>query len=136
MILLEFTVLGPPRSHQSHDKAGLAAWREKVRTAAAKVWGSRSVLRIPVLISVTYYHEGESVRIDNDNLIKPVQDALIGLIYEDDRFVTDTLVRKTSIDGSFRIRFQPLVLLRAFSHGGEFLHVRVQQAPSHETPIK
>ena len=48
------------------------------------------------------YHEGESVRIDNDNMVKPIQDALIGLIYPDDRWITDTIVRKTSIDGFFQ----------------------------------
>jgi crossover junction endodeoxyribonuclease RusA len=134
--LLEFTVLGPPVSHQSRNKDKLAAWRAKVRAAAAKVWGARSPLGIPLKITVTYYHEGEGVRIDNDNWIKPIQDALNGLIYEDDRLITDTGLRKTSIDGSFRIRHQTLVLLEAFSRGDEFLHILVERAPSHENPIK
>ena len=60
---------------------------------------------------MTYYHEGESVRIDNDNMVKPIQDALIGLVYQDDRWITDTVVRKTSIDGFFQIRGCSLVLL-------------------------
>jgi hypothetical protein len=28
---------------------------------------------------VAYYHDGETVRIDNDNLVKPIQDALNGV---------------------------------------------------------
>jgi crossover junction endodeoxyribonuclease RusA len=134
--LLEFTILGPPVSHQSRNRRNLAAWRAKVRAAAAKVWGARSPVGVPLKITVTYYHEGDGVRIDNDNWIKPIQDALNGLVYEDDRLITDTSLRKTSIDGSFRIRRQTLVLLEAFSRGEEFLHILVEQAPSHENPMK
>ena len=35
-MLLEFTVPGPPVSHQSHNKTKLNDWREMVRSAAAK----------------------------------------------------------------------------------------------------
>jgi crossover junction endodeoxyribonuclease RusA len=87
-------------------------------------------------ITLTYYHEGQAVRIDTDNMVKPIQDALIGLVYEDDRWITDAEIRKTSIDGAFRIRRYSLVLLKAFWSGEEFLHIVIDRAPSHETPLK
>lgn len=37
-------------------------------------------------------------------MVKPLQDALNRLIYADDRLITDTIARKTSIDGEFRVR--------------------------------
>jgi crossover junction endodeoxyribonuclease RusA len=65
-------------------------------------------------------------------MLKPIQDALIGLVYEDDRQLTDASVRKTNIDGLFYIRGASIVLLEAFSRGNEFLHVRIETAPGHE----
>jgi crossover junction endodeoxyribonuclease RusA len=135
-MVFEFTVPGPPVSHQTHNKIRLKAWREKVRAAAAMAWGIRDPLAMELVIKVAYYHEGESVRIDNDNMVKPIQDALIGLIYPDDRWITDTIVRKTSIDGLFQIRGCPLVLIEAFSRGVEFLHIVVDRAPGHERLLK
>jgi crossover junction endodeoxyribonuclease RusA len=136
MLPLEFTVLGTPVSHQSRNKRKLVAWRHAVRSAAARVWRGRSPLEINLIITLTYYHEGETVRIDNDNLLKPIQDALIGLVYRDDRWITDIEIRKTSIDGRFRVRGHSLVLLTAFSQGHQFLHIVVDRAPSHENPLK
>ena len=116
-MLLEFTVPGPPVSHQSHNKTKLSDWRAMVRSSAARVWGSRSPLESKLMIVVTYYHPGEAVRIDTDNMVKPIQDALIGLVYKDDRWITHTISQKTSIDGFFRIRGISQVLCEAFSRG-------------------
>jgi len=85
---------------------------------------------------VTYYHEGMAVRIDNDNLVKPIQDALIGLIFADDCMLTDTLIRKTSIDGLFRVRRESVVFFEAMAKGDEFLHIVIDEASGHEKPLK
>jgi hypothetical protein len=112
-------------------------WRKRVRAEAAKLWGDARPLSQALRLAVTYYHEGEAVRIDNDNMLKPIQDSLNGLVYLDDRLITDVTVRKTSIDGFFRIRrYESLVLLAALSKGDEFLHIVVSTAPDHETPMK
>jgi len=136
MVPFEFTVPGPPVSHQSRNKAKLAAWRQMVRGAAAARWGTTPPVQRTLRITVSYYHEGLAVRIDNDNMVKPIQDALIGLVYSDDRVITDTIVRKTSIDGLFRIRGYSLVLLEALAKGDEFLHVIIDEAPSHDDPLR
>jgi len=135
MLPFEFTVPGPPISHQSQNKARLAAWRQVVRAAATARWSAAPVMTA-LKITVSYYHPGRAVRIDNDNMLKPIQDALIGLVYDDDRLITDTVVRKTSIDGLFRVRGYSLVLLDALSRGNEFLHIVVSNAPSHEDPLR
>jgi Holliday junction resolvase RusA-like endonuclease len=83
-------------------------------------------------LSVAYYHRGVTVRIDTDNLVKPIQDALIGLVYHDDQLVTHTFVSKTSIDGFYQIRGRSLVELTAFSQGDEFVYISVDQAPINE----
>jgi crossover junction endodeoxyribonuclease RusA len=86
----------------------------------------------PLRIVVVYYHERQSVLIDHDNLIKPIQDALAGLVYQNDRQITDALTRKTNIDGRFRVRHLSKLYAEAFQRGREFIYVRIEEAPSHE----
>src|SRR5262249_7176186 len=87
-------------------------------------------------MTVSYYHKGPAVRIDNDNMVKPIQDALIGLVYQDDRLITDTMIRKTNIDGPFYVRGSSLLLLEALSKGDEFLHIIIDEAPNHSNPLR
>jgi crossover junction endodeoxyribonuclease RusA len=42
----------------------------------------------PLKLTLVYYHEKEVVLIDHDNMIKPIQDALSGLVYLNDRQIT------------------------------------------------
>lgn len=131
MLPFEFTVTGPPLSHQTRDRSKLKAWRDSVREIAAERWSTTPPVEHSLRIVVTYYHEGPAIRMDNDNLVKPIQNALNGLIYTDDRQITDIAVRKTDIDGAFRIRGMSNVLLEAFQRGDEFLHIRIETAPDH-----
>jgi Holliday junction resolvase RusA-like endonuclease len=39
-------------------------------------------------LTVVPYHEGDTVQVDNDNPVKPIQDAVIGLMSIDDRQIT------------------------------------------------
>jgi crossover junction endodeoxyribonuclease RusA len=136
MLPFEFTVDGPPVSHQTRRAARLRAWKQAVRDAAAQSWpADTQPVTVQLKITVTYYHDGVAVLMDNDNLLKPIQDALNGLVYEDDRLITDTVVRKTDLNGSFRVRGMSLLLAQGFSRGHEFLYVRIEVAPGHEELI-
>jgi hypothetical protein len=130
MPLFEFVVEGPPLSHQTEDRKKLGRWRNKVRRSAARLWRAPP-LTVSLMITVAYYHEGLTVPIDNDNMIKPIQDSLNGLLYVDDRLITDTLIRKTPIDSPINARGLSLVLLRAFSKGQEFLHIQIDHSLDH-----
>jgi crossover junction endodeoxyribonuclease RusA len=133
MVLFEFVIAGPPLSHQTRTRANLRAWSAAVRLEASRRWPvERPPLTGPLQITVVYFHEGVAVAIDNDNMVKPIQDALIGLIYQDDRQITDTRVRKAPIDQPFRARRMSRVLAEGFIQGDEFLYVRIEDAPSHE----
>jgi hypothetical protein len=89
-------------------------------------------VEVPLKLTVVYYHERQSVLIDHDNMIKPIQDALAGLIYKNDRQIIDAQTRKTNIDGRFRLRHLSAVYARAFGGGREFVYIRIEEAPSHE----
>ena len=136
MLPFEFIVDGPPVSYQTRHAARLHAWQRVVRAAAAQRWPANTPpVQVRLSLTVTYYHDGVSVRIDNDNLVKPIQDALNGLVYEDDRQITDTYVRKTDLNGSFRVRGMSPVLAEGFCRDNEFLYIRIDQAPDHEELI-
>lgn len=132
----EFTVTGEPYSHQSHNRAALAAWRRAVTTAAARYWTAMPLAGVRLRIAVTYLHEGREVRIDGDNLLKPIQDALIGLIYDDDRLIVDAHTRKTPIDDPMRPRRASRVLLAGYATGMPFVHVRIDYAPPPDAPLR
>ena len=132
----EFTVAGPPVSHQSRNRDLLESWRQQVRTAARGHWGVNSTLRVPLRITVVYYHYGPSARIDVDNLLTPIQDALIDLVYEDDHWITDAMVRKTPASGPIVALGASMVLLEAFAAGREFVHVRIDSAPDHRLRLR
>lgn len=119
-------------SHQTHNRARLQEWRQAIRAEAVRRWPANDpVSRDAVKMTVTYYHDGPAVRIDNDNLVKPIQDALNGLVYEDDHLITDTSLRKTNLSGRFVVRGMSPVLAEGFCRGDEFLHIRIELAPDH-----
>lgn len=136
MLPFEFIVPGPPVSHQSRNRGKLTAWKQTVRQVAADRWVGTGPVGHSVRMVVTYYHAGAAVRIDDDNLLKPIQDALNQLVYRDDSQVTDVAVRKTGIDGEFRVRGASMVLLEGFSRGSEFLHVLIEDAPAHSQLLR
>lgn len=69
---------------------------------------------------------------DVDNIVKPIQDALIGLVYFDDRQVTDVLSSKRNLNGNFVIGRISDVLAEGLSRGNEILHISVERAPNQE----
>lgn len=133
MLPFEFTVPGPPLSHQAKNKARLAQWRQAVRSAAALAWPSGDPpLAVPLKITVVYYHEGPSIRLDGDNMLKPIQDAMNGSIYVDDRLIVVASTTKTPVDGSYRVRWMSQVLADAWVRGEEFVYVKIEAAPTEE----
>jgi crossover junction endodeoxyribonuclease RusA len=128
MLPIEFTVPGPPVSYQTNVRSRLRAWEAKVRNAARACvpLGAPPVGRSGLMLTLVYYHEQPTVRIDNDNLLKPVQDALNGVIYTDDVLITHTVVRKENLDGSIHADDLSPALAAALVAGYEFIYVRVE----------
>ncbi len=132
MLPIEFTVQGPPVSYQTNARSHLRAWELKVRNAARACVprGASPVSQSGLMLTLVYYHEQPTVRIDNDNLLKPVQDALNGVIYTDDVLITHTVIRKENLDGSIHANDLSPVLAAALVTGVEFIFVRVEFAPA------
>jgi crossover junction endodeoxyribonuclease RusA len=136
MLPFEFTVEGPPVSPQTSHPAALRAFKRRVAAAALRrLDRRRRPVTFAVRIVATFYHEGKVTRRDLDNAVKPIQDALNGLIYVDDRQITDAVLRKTPLDEPIRARGMSHVLAEGFVENREFIYVRVEAAPSHVEPL-
>ncbi len=125
---LEFTVPGPPVSYQTRDKANLSAWKATIRGEAAKHWATKPPLTGKLKCTIYNFHEGDSASLDDD-MVKPIRDAMNGLIYEDDSQIRFSETIHISIDAPIKVRRAAAVLLVAYSKGDEFLYVRIDDAP-------
>ena len=133
MLLFDFVVLGTPLSQQAKNRS-LVRWKVQVRDSAQAKWPPNTPpVTCNVKITIMYYYDG--VALDTDNMLKPIQDALIGLIYDDDGQVTDITAGKRDINGSYRVRGLSSSLAEGFSSNNEFVHVRVEEAPNPQVLI-
>jgi hypothetical protein len=71
-----------------------------------------------VRIRVSYY--SDTNRIDEDNLKKPIQDALQGIVYLNDRQVKQGIGRLYDINVALKVRYMSEALAMAFSDGRPF----------------
>lgn len=120
----DFVVRGVPASVQAKSRRK-QQWQTIVRAAASLAWPSgKDPLTDKVQIHITYYHD--YARLDVDNMIKLIQDALCGIVYVDDEQLTDTHGHLRDINGAYKIRGISPALADGFSSNGPFVHVRVE----------
>jgi hypothetical protein len=118
-------------SAQARNRALLAAWQRRVRAAGEAAWPSgQAPIGVAVELRITHYAERQVS--DMDNMVKPIQDALQGIAYVNDRLVKDAHGNWRDIDGRFRVRYISGPLAAAFGHGAEFVHIRLWFAPEQE----
>ncbi|MEH1887236.1 RusA family crossover junction endodeoxyribonuclease [Nostoc sp.] len=134
MIRFEFIVDGPPVSQQARKRGKgnrLQDWKKTVRQEAEKYWSSEQKTATGlVMLQITYFYDSDQM--DVDNIVKPIQDAIKGLAYEDDKQVSDLVVRKRNLSGNFRIENMTPILAEGFARGNEFLHIVIIDAPNQE----
>jgi crossover junction endodeoxyribonuclease RusA len=130
---VDFVVLGVPKSVQARPRS-IQRWKEQVRAAAESDWpAGEPPLDHKVQIHVTYYHD--SAPLDVDNMLKPIQDALVGLVYLDDGQLTDTHGHLRNLNDPYRVRGMTPAQARGFTSGDPFVHVRIElPSPSGELP--
>ena len=130
----EFVVDGPPVSQQARRRERVNEWEREVRRAAESYWPIDAVpVTHPVRLEITHFYE--DVELDVDNVAKPIIDALKGLIFLDDRQVTDLLCRKRDLGRSLRVTNPSSVLAEGLSRDNDFLLVTVMEAPDQEAFI-
>jgi crossover junction endodeoxyribonuclease RusA len=124
----EFHVEGPPVSFQTKNRSNLQAWKQMVSNAAAHAWNNRQP---PTAESLKFTITYDAVATgDVDNIIKPIQDALNGLIYVDDSQITDVSCRKRQSNLPFVFHQISDTLLDGLTLYDEFLHIVIEAAPN------
>jgi crossover junction endodeoxyribonuclease RusA len=98
--------------------------KEFVHAEAAKLW-SAPPLQNDTFVHLTLVHICGDISIDTDNIIKPVQDALIGLVYFDDNVVKDVECHQRPIDDNFDIEKLPSLLRDEIVSSRECVYVKI-----------
>lgn len=129
MPVVEFIVDGSPLSHQTKNRKELQAWKARVRAEATKVW-TGAPMQGMLQCTIINFFAGPEALLDDDNMVKPIRDALNGLVYEDDRQIRHSYHGQLSNAGRFQIRGAAKIVVDALREGKTFVFVRIEDAPT------
>jgi Holliday junction resolvase RusA-like endonuclease len=118
----EFLIRSRPVSQQTRRLRRLEEWKDFVRREAERSWTSiHTPADGPVCVTLIYLYD--EAALDVDNILKPIQDALIDLAFFDDSLVTDAIIRRRQLRGTFDLTRVSPVLVEGFEVGNEFVYV-------------
>src|SRR5262245_3097970 len=93
MVPLEFVIPQRPVSQQARRQGRLREWKEFVAEHARLAIGEpRALATEPVALKLLYLYD--EAALDVDNILKPIQDALIGILLADDSIISDVEIRR------------------------------------------
>lgn len=120
--MIDFVVRGTPRSQQARHKK---QWQQRVQNAVPP---GLEFLPGALRLRIDFFFDG-STQLDTDNIIKPIQDALKSIVYEDDEAVVDVCARKIDLQQLSTLVAAPSILSTALTEPlGDFVFVRVASA--------
>lgn len=102
MFTFEFFVEGPPvtvntREHGKRGRKNYQSWIRAVRLAAADCWPSDKPVTNSTAVTVHITSYFSMAPTDVDNIIKPILDALNGVVYVDDMQVQKVISEKVDL---------------------------------------
>ena len=134
MAHIEFLIPRRAVSLQTKNRSNLQIWKQFVNTTAQPFWNSGAPISGKDLhLTLVYLCDDDDVPVDTDNIIKPIQDALVGLVYDDDIQVVSVESHRRDYSGTFDITHMPTALLTGLGTNDECVYVRVSDALSLET---
>lgn len=100
-------------------------------SAARAAWPSSDPpLTGRLQVNITYFHV--DAPLDTDNMLKPIQDALIGIVYDDDKQVVDVHGAVRDVTAPFRVFGLTAAQAKGFMSGGPFVHIRIGDPPDEQ----
>jgi crossover junction endodeoxyribonuclease RusA len=129
----EFLIPKRPVSLQARNRANLQKWKDFVFSEASKMWTGGKPYSGELHITIVYLCGKDPV--DADNVIKPIQDALEGLVYDKDDQITDVESHRRPLTGTFDITNFPPLLIQGITSGNECVYVKICDAKSLENYI-
>ena len=130
-IPFEIVIERTPLSQQA-DSRHLRGWKQEVQSVVGQVWDAEPPFDGEVTVVITYYFKDGAL--DVDNMPKPILDALNGLVYSDDRQITDLVCRKRDRNRDLQFENPSSVLVETLGRSEQFLHITVANARSLEVP--
>lgn len=131
MVPFEFVIPQRPVSQQARRQARLREWREFVGEQARLAMNEpRALATDPVALRLLYVYD--EVALDIDNILKPIQDALIGVLLEDDSVITDVEIRRRWRRTAFTLNAVSPTLATGLALGREFVWVALSDAPAQD----
>jgi Holliday junction resolvase RusA-like endonuclease len=122
----EFLINKRPPSVQANPKR-LQQWKNFVRSEAQNVWqGSSPIQNANLQLTLVYLCDDSPP--DIDNIIKPIQDALVGLVFEDDNLVSDVDGHRRFLSDPIDFINLPSLLQQGVLNGQECVYVKVDES--------
>jgi crossover junction endodeoxyribonuclease RusA len=125
-VLLELLLPRRPLSYQASSSQHKQAWRDYIYGRAFAKWKLAPMTTGALKFTVVYLCEEHPI--DINNIIKPIQDALISLVYADDGLVTDVSGHLRYLSDPIDVVSLPPLLAEGVVGGVECVYVRISQA--------
>jgi len=131
MLPFEFVIPQRPVSQQARRQQRLREWKAFVaEQARLAINEQRELATAPVALHLLYLYD--EAALDADNILKPIQDALVGVLLEDDSIVTDVDIRRRWRRTAFTINAVSPTLAAGLALGSEFVYVALGDAPAQD----
>ncbi len=126
MKTFEFILPRRPISHQAKNTEHRQQWKDFVFGRAFQKWQGAPIANERIRFTVVYLCEEDPP--DINNIIKPIQDALIGLVYSDDNLIIDVQGHLRMADELIDITNLPPLLQEVVINGVDCLYVRIDSS--------
>jgi crossover junction endodeoxyribonuclease RusA len=131
MLPFEFVIPQRPVSQQARRQGRLREWKEFVADhARLAIEEPRELATEPVALTLLYVYD--EAALDIDNILKPIQDALVGVLLEDDSVITDVEIRRRWRRTTFTVNAVSPTLASGLALGREFVYVALGDAPAQD----
>jgi crossover junction endodeoxyribonuclease RusA len=131
MLPFEFVIPQRPVSQQARRQSRLRDWKTFVAEhARLAITEPRDLASDPVALRLLYIYD--EAALDVDNILKPIQDALVGILLGDDSIITDVEIRRRWRRTTFTINTVSPTLAAGLALGREFVYVALSDAPAQD----
>ena len=127
-ILYSFSVIGAPVSSQAHKSKEI--WKTVVGEAAKTCVEKPLQIGVRVDLQIDWFSHGSRNKPDVDNILKPILDALKGLLYVDDNQVSSVTSRHNDTDSVLHFIEEPIQIIEPLLSGNkEYIYIRAYSVP-------
>jgi crossover junction endodeoxyribonuclease RusA len=123
-LLFEILIPKRPVSHQAKNRENLQGWKDYIYGRARNEWsGGTPYPKVGLRLTLVYLCDDSPA--DIDNIIKPIQDALVGVVYADDSLISDVDSHRRFLSDAIDLTNLPPLLIKGIRLGEECIYIRV-----------